>query len=63
MIIDTLIVVVCLMVDIPRIPQLERLPVNRFAELFWNAGKEADRETRLEQYRLLDIITREEYFF
>lgn len=74
MIIDTLVIVVCLMVDTPRIQHVEQVPANRFAELFHQADslfeaasdkamKNALRKTKFERYRALGIISQEEYLF
>lgn len=74
MIIDTLVVVVCLMVDTPRIQHVEQVPANRFAEQFHQADslfeaasdkamKNALWKTRFECYRALGIISQEEYVF
>lgn len=74
MIIDTLVVVVCLMVDTPRIQRVERVPVNRFAVQFQQADslfnaasdtamKSAIRTTRFERYRVLGIISEKDYRF
>lgn len=74
MIIDTLVVVVCLMVDTPRIQKVENAPVNRFTEQFQKADslfdaasseamKSAMRKTRLERERALGIISAEDYVF
>lgn len=72
MILDTLVVVVCLMADTPRIQQVKQLPANRFTEQFQQADslfdaasdeamKSATRKTRFERYRALGIISQEEY--
>lgn len=74
MIIDTLVVVIFLMADTPRIQRVEQVPVNRFTEQFQKADslfnaasseamKSAMRKTRFERYRALGIITNGEYRF
>lgn len=74
MIIDTLVVVVCLMSDAPRIQRVEPVPVNRFTEQFQQADslidaasseamKSAMRKTRFERYRALGIISHRDYVF
>lgn len=63
MILDTLVVVVCLMADIPRIHQVKLVPANRFTEQFREADRVADRATRFEQYHVLGIISQEEYTY
>lgn len=78
MIIDTLVIIVCLMVDTPRIKQAD-IPVsvrteNRFTRSFQQADsvfeaaslqamQEALYETRFERYRALGIISYEDYRF
>lgn len=72
MIIDTLVVVVCLMADTPRIQQVKQ-PVARFTELFHRADslfnaasdeamKSAIQKTKFERHRALGIISYEDYF-
>lgn len=72
MIIDTLVVVVCLMADTPRIQPVKQVPANRFTEQFreadslFNAAsdeaiKSASRKIRFERHRALGIISPEEY--
>lgn len=74
MIIDTLVVVVCLMADTPRIQRIEQTPVNRFTEQFQQADslfnvasseamKSALRKTRFERYRALGITSHGDYVF
>lgn len=74
MIIDTLVVVVCLIANTPRVQNVEQAPVNRFAELFQKADslfnvasdeamKSALQKTRLERYRALGIISYADYRF
>lgn len=72
MIIDTLVVVVCLMADAPRIQPVKQVPANLFTEQFREADslfnvasdeamKSAFRKTRFERHRALGIISPEEY--
>lgn len=74
MIIDTLVVIICLMADTPRIQRIEHVPINRFTEQLQQvdslinvasseAMKSAFRKTRLEWYRALGIISNEDYMF
>lgn len=74
MIIDTLVVVVCLIADTPRLQYVEQVPADRFAELFHQADslfevasdkamKNALRKTKFERYRALGIISQEDYVF
>ena len=63
MIIDTLVVVVCLMSDAPRIQKVEQVPANRFTGQFREADRAADRAIRFERYRALGIISQEEYTY
>lgn len=74
MIIDTLVVVVCLMADTPRIQPIKQASANRFTEQFQRADslfdaasdqamKSATRKTRFERYRALGIISEEDYRF
>lgn len=74
MIIDTLVVVVCLMADTPRTQEAQQLPVGRFTEQFQRADstfeaasheamKSAIRKTRIERHRALGIISYEDYLF
>lgn len=71
MIIDTLVVVVCLMADTPRIQPVKQVPANRFTEQFREADslfnvasdeamKSAFRKTRFERHRALGIISEKE---
>ncbi|WP_455590877.1 hypothetical protein [Bacteroides sp.] len=72
MIIDTLVVVVCLMADTPRIQRVEQVSVNRFAEQFQQADSLIDAaceratqsamyKTRFKLQRVLGTITNGEY--
>lgn len=63
MIIDTLVIVVCLMADTPRIQPVQQVPANRFIEQFREADRAADRAIRFERYRALGIISQEEYTY
>lgn len=74
MIIDTLAVAVCLMVDTPRIQRVERVSANRFTVQFQQADslidaasseamKSAIRKTMFERFRALGIISTEDYQF
>lgn len=74
MVIDTLVVVICLMAGTPRIQQVEQAPVNRFTEQFQRADslfnaasdeamKSALQKTRFERERAQGIISAEDYFF
>ena len=73
MIIDTLVVVVCLMVDTPRIEQVKQ-PANRFTEQFQlsdslfrvasrHSMQEALEQTKEELHRASGAISYDDYIF
>ena len=74
MIIDTLVIVVCLVTDTPRIPRVDSVPCGQFTEQFQQADslfnavsseamKSALWKTRFERYRAQGFISGEEYRF